>query len=99
MTESLSSCTRMRSRRYCSRPAPDVPREGEAIWSPRDAPPASGGASRGDQIASPSRGTSGAGREQYLRLRIRVHDDKLSVIDSHLVDGPLGQAQVFSAAN
>ena len=65
----------------------------------RRPPPASGGATREDQIAPPSRGTSGAGREQYLRLRIRVQNDKLSVVDSHLVDGPLGQAQGFSAAN
>ena len=65
----------------------------------RRPPPASEGPSRGDQIAPPSSGKSGAGREQYLRLRIRVHNDKLLVIDSHLVDGPLGQTQGFSAAN
>lgn len=30
-------------------------------------------------------------KEQYVRLRIRVHGDQMSVIDSHLVDGPLVQ--------
>ena len=33
--------------------------------------------------------------EQYVRLRIRVRGDRLSVIDSHLVDGPLAQTTTF----
>jgi hypothetical protein len=53
----------------------------------------------GDQIARSSRGKSAVGREQYIRLRIRVHNDRLSVIDSHLVDGPLGQSKAFSGPN
>jgi hypothetical protein len=55
----------------------------------------------GDQIARSSRGgtKSAAGREQYVRMRIRVHNDRLSIIDSHLVDGPLAQTQVFSGTN
>lgn len=35
--------------------------------------------------------------EQYVRLRIRVRGDRLSVIDSHLVDGPLAQTTTFQA--
>lgn len=37
--------------------------------------------------------------EQYVRLRIRVRDGRMSVIDSHLVDGPLGQIGSFSGTN
>lgn len=33
--------------------------------------------------------------EQYVRLRIRVRGDRLSVVDSHLVDGPLAQTAAF----
>jgi hypothetical protein len=54
-----------------------------------------------DQTPGPSGGTgeSTADREQYIRMRIHVRDDRLSVIDSHLVDGPLAQAPVFSGTN
>lgn len=65
----------------------------------RRPPSASGDVTPGDQIARPSRGESAAGSEQYVRLRIRVHNDRLSVIDSHLVDGPLGQTKTFSGTN
>lgn len=65
----------------------------------RRPPSASGDVTPGDQIARPSRGKSAAGREQYVRLRIRVHNDRLSVIDSHLVDGPLSQTKAFSGTN
>jgi hypothetical protein len=55
----------------------------------------------GDQQA---KGTGGAGRssaegEQYIRLRIRVRNGELTVIDSHLVDGPLGQVTGFPGGN
>jgi hypothetical protein len=53
----------------------------------------------GDQIARRSREKPSAVREQYVRLRIRVHNDRLMVIDSHLVDGPLRQTNAFSGAN
>jgi hypothetical protein len=33
--------------------------------------------------------------EQYVRLRVRVRGDRLQVIDSHLVDGPLSQSTTF----
>jgi len=54
-----------------------------------------------DQIARPSggRSKSDASREQYIRIRIRVRNDRLSVIDSHLVDGPLVQTKRFSGTN
>jgi hypothetical protein len=45
------------------------------------------------------RGKSGTSDEQYIRMRVRVRGDRLSVIDSHLVDGPLGQTQGFSGPN
>lgn len=47
-----------------------------------------------DQIP---RGEGGRPGEQYLRLRIRVRGDRLTVIDSHLVDGPLSQPTTFHA--
>jgi len=37
--------------------------------------------------------------EQYVRLRIRVRGDQLSVVDSHLVDGPLAQVNGFPGSN
>jgi len=53
----------------------------------------------GDQPPQPPPATTGGGREQYIRLRVRVYNDKLSIIDSHLVDGPLAQAQGFAPGN
>ncbi len=54
---------------------------------------------RSDQLPPKTRrkaaGPAG-GRERYIRLRVRVSGDRLSVVDSHLVDGPLGQTQGFS---
>lgn len=45
------------------------------------------------------RGRSSAEREQYVRLQMRVSHGRLSVVDSHLVDGPLGQATGFPTGN
>lgn len=39
------------------------------------------------------------GAQQYVRLRIRARGDHLSVIDSHLVDGPLSQVTAFTGTN
>lgn len=44
-----------------------------------------------------SLGDGGRPGEQYLRLRVRVRGDRLTVIDSHLVDGPLSQPTTFHA--
>jgi hypothetical protein len=62
---------------------------------------ASGDPSFEDQVPPKTRrrGRSGSSREQYIRMRVRVRGDRLSVVDSHLVDGPLGQAPGFSGAN
>lgn len=49
------------------------------------------------QAARPRR--TGAPAEQYVRLRIRVRGDRLTVVDSHLVDGPLAQSTTFHGAN
>ena len=49
---------------------------------------------RPDQLAAGVR-RAGDPAEQYVRLRIRVRGDRLSVVDSHLVDGPLGQSATF----
>ena len=38
-------------------------------------------------------------REQYIRMRVRVRDGQLSVVDSHLVDGPLSQTTGFSGGH
>jgi hypothetical protein len=44
-------------------------------------------------------GRSSAGPEQYVRLRVRMKEGRLSIVESHLVDGPLGQATGFPAGN
>ncbi|GAA3101501.1 hypothetical protein JOF29_003288 [Kribbella aluminosa] len=51
-----------------------------------------------DQQAARTRRT-GAPDEQYVRLRIRVRGDRLTVVDSHLVDGPLAQSTTFHGAD
>ncbi|HWD77643.1 MAG TPA: hypothetical protein VG497_02145, partial [Kribbella sp.] len=51
-----------------------------------------------DQQAAHTRRT-GAPDEQYVRLRIRVRGDRLTVVDSHLVDGPLAQSAAFHGAD
>ena len=58
----------------------------------------------GDQVPPRKRraaGSAGGGPagEQYIRLRVRVSRDRLTVLDSHLVDGPLSQTQGFATAN
>jgi hypothetical protein len=55
----------------------------------------------GDQQPRRGRGGGGssAGPEQYVRLRVRVTDGRLSIVESHLVDGPLGQATGFPGGN
>jgi hypothetical protein len=54
----------------------------------------------GDQIPQKRRGPRRRSvGEQYIRLRVRVRGDRLSVIDSHLVDGPLGQTTGFTGTN
>lgn len=45
------------------------------------------------------RTVEGAVNEQYVRLRIRVRDGRLSVVDSSLVDGPLTQVNAFAGSN
>ncbi|HEX8304759.1 MAG TPA: hypothetical protein VF612_07765 [Jatrophihabitans sp.] len=75
-----------------SKPAQEPARRPRAGAS--DLPP-------GDQIPPKARrgGRARPAGEQYIRLRVRVRGDQLSVLDSHLVDGPLGQITGFSGAN
>jgi hypothetical protein len=37
--------------------------------------------------------------DQYIRLRIRVRGEQMSVVDSHLVDGPLSSINAFPGNN
>jgi hypothetical protein len=55
----------------------------------------------GDQHArrTPAGRRSLAGGEQYVRLRISVRGGELTVVDSHLVEGPLGQVTGFPSGN
>ena len=54
----------------------------------------------GEQQPRRARGTNaGTPNEQYVRLLIRVRDGRLSIADSHLVDGPLGQPRGFPGTN
>jgi hypothetical protein len=63
-------------------------------------PPKPGDTSWPDQIPRQGhKSRSPAGREQYVRIRIRVHSNRLTVLDSHLVDGPLAKPKQFSGTN
>jgi hypothetical protein len=54
----------------------------------------------GDQRPKGEEGSQTTGRkEQYIRMRIRVSEGQLSVVDSHLVDGPLSQPSGFAGGN
>ena len=53
----------------------------------------------GDQRAKGGRSRASSSREEYIRLRIRVHDGRLKILDSHLVDGPLARPTGFPAGN
>jgi hypothetical protein len=54
----------------------------------------------GDQKPRGTRGgRKSPEREQYVRLRVRLSQGRLSIVDSHLVDGPLGQATGFPGGN
>jgi len=54
----------------------------------------------GDQRPKGENEHSTTGRkEQYIRMRIRVSEGYLSVVDSHLVDGPLAQTSGFTGGN
>jgi len=46
----------------------------------------------GDQHPARRRGKAA---ERYVRLRVRVDDGDLSIVDSHVVEGPLAQATTF----
>jgi hypothetical protein len=41
----------------------------------------------------------GESAEGYVRLRIRVRGDRMSVVDSHLVEGPLASTNAFPGSN
>ncbi|HYN29151.1 MAG TPA: hypothetical protein VES95_04685 [Dermatophilaceae bacterium] len=60
-------------------------------------PSGAGGGASGPP--DPARTGVGAAQEGYVRMRIRVSGDRLTVLDSHLVEGPLAQAQGFSGPN
>lgn len=47
--------------------------------------------------ADPGRGDRPV--EEYIRLRIRVRGDQMSVVDSHLVEGPLSSTNAFPGNN
>ena len=53
------------------------------------------------EMKPPRRRTGRGGNppEQYVRLRVRVRGDQMSVVDSHLVDGPLSQDKAFPGTN
>jgi hypothetical protein len=67
---------------------------GERVKAPFERSAAKPAGALGEQQP---RGESGRPGEQYLRLRIQVRGDRLTVIDSHLVDGPLSQPTTFHA--
>jgi hypothetical protein len=54
----------------------------------------------GEHPAQQPRSGDGSGRpvEQYVRLRVRVRGDRLTVLDSHLVDGPLSAPTTLHGA-
>jgi hypothetical protein len=88
-----------------------MPKAARGSAGDREKPPVSAEATRppqskspavafGDQRPKADSGSQRPGRrEQYIRMRIRVREGQLSVVDSHLVDGPLSQASGFSGGN
>ena len=54
----------------------------------------------GEHPAQKPRSGDGPGRpsQQYVRLRVRVRGDRLTVLDSHLVDGPLAAPTTLHGA-
>ena len=50
---------------------------------------------RSDQVRSQYHPEPGG--EQYVRLTVRVEGDQMSIVDSHLVAGPLAETTVFQA--
>ncbi|MEV4315594.1 hypothetical protein [Actinocrispum sp. NPDC049592] len=78
-------------------PAAEGGRTKDAFAAPDPAEPAGG---YDDQQPKPgAEQRVAAPAEQYVRLRVRVRDDQLSVVDSHLVDGPLGQTNRFTGTH
>jgi hypothetical protein len=89
-----------RARAAASRSKPGVD-DAELRRARRGAQRPVGGSELGDQV--PPRTAAGksrtrAGREEYVRMRLPVAGDRLEVVDSHLVDGPLAQPQSFVGA-
>lgn len=74
---------------------PDPTRSAKAAYERATAAPTQPADSWPDQQAA----QTGDRREQYVRLRIRVRGDRLTVVDSHLVDGPLAQSTTFHGAD
>ncbi|TDW21542.1 hypothetical protein [Kribbella kalugense] len=74
---------------------PDPTRSAKAAYDRTAAVPAQQVDSWPDQQAA----QTGGRREQYVRLRMRVRGDRLTVVDSHLVDGPLAQSTTFHGAD
>jgi hypothetical protein len=68
-------------------------------FDPHDVPPTPEGEFGDQQPRRPGRAGTRGQREQYVRMRMRVRDGRLRVVDSHLVDGPLGQANALSGGN
>jgi hypothetical protein len=74
-------------------------------FEPASGPPeSSGGGGRNGGTHRPDQqpvggGPAGGAGERYVRLRMRVRGDRLSVVDSHLVDGPLSQSTSFQGTN
>jgi hypothetical protein len=84
-----------------SQDGPPGARRSKEPFEPVSGPPEYSGAGDTDRPDQQpvGGGPAGAPGERYVRLRMRVRGDRLSVVDSHLVDGPLGQSTSFQGAN
>ena len=92
-----------RPRRRPSRPAAASAAHPSGGSGGRQAKPAAGNENAAEALATRGHHASGAyplqephfgdrggpPAEQYVRLRVRVRGDRMTVLDSHLVDGPL----------
>jgi hypothetical protein len=83
-----------------SQDGPRGTRRPKEPFEPVSGPPESSGDNTNRPDQQPvGRGSAGRPGERYVRLRMRVRGDRLSVVDSHLVDGPLGQPSSFHGTN
>lgn len=98
LREKTAAAPGLRATRLASKPEADeaaMSRAEAAAGRPMHLP------DLGSQIPRRAQSNEGAApeHEQYVRLRIHVAGDRLEVVDSHLIDGPLGPPRPLTGTN